>query len=143
MNAKSVSRIFDWMNTKGIGDIDFDSYTVLNGLVALSHPINTLTPEQLRALKTLFGPLKANIYGDYTRELKGERKLDDELRVTIKLTRAFECRNLEPDETTDAKWDEVRAKAMKGQITIRDCEPVLPDVPEAQEELTDHEDMRF
>ena len=121
---KKLRKALDWLAFTGLDDIDWTLSVQYDGSVALSIGADKLSVEERIEVKHKFGPLKARIT-DYARNLEGERKLDEKLKVTVCLSDAYICEELKPDDISEKKWDDLRDKIKRGELKIRDCKPTV------------------
>lgn len=126
MKANHIRKALDFLGFKGLGDIDFDFATSYHG-VSVAVSFSSLSHDELVKLKRVFGPLKAEV-SQYASALTGSRNIHEDFEVDLRISSAFECKELAPEDMTDEKLDTLRANIMAGTVKVQDCTPKVLEV---------------
>lgn len=132
-----LATVTDWLIEKELGEVDLEVQTNYesSNQVDLNASPHCVTPEELRKLKQVFGPLKVHKgYNDSNLYLKGEVALPlvgcEDFCVVFYFHNAYECRVLNDNQRTAEKWEELKQYFLDGTLTVRDCKPVDLKTPE-------------
>ena len=121
---RNLRKAIDYLIYKSLDDIDLDLSARDEAVTLRTNPYRITRTEEQR-LKRVFGPLKPvkDEYNYTHKDLVGEVKLIDGLVLKFTLSSALSCKAMNPEDLTEDKWDDIKAAAKRGEISIPECKP--------------------
>ena len=128
MNTRlnNIRKIVAFLEFKGLDDLDWNFDSIYSSIASFSIAKDTLTDEEYRRLKEVFGPLKIRSAYE-AKDEEGKFLFDDNFKLQVRISEAYTCKKAKPEEVegwTDNQWDSYREKAKKGLVEIVNCEQV-------------------
>ena len=120
----TVARIvMGWIDSKELTDLDFNHISFNPWGVSLGIERVKLTDEQYRVLKRLFGPMTAQDQWQ-AKGQSGNVVITDGVEIKLTIDRVYTCEELDPQDLSEERWDEIKELAKTGMIKLQDCKQV-------------------